>query len=400
MNVPTTSRAPEVTALVAMRPRLVPFLLPQFHPTAENDKWWGRGFTEWTNVTKARPLFTGHVQPHLPADLGFYDLRLPEARIAQADLARSFGIEAFCYYHYWFHGTRLLHQPIDDVLSSGEPNFPFCFCWANEPWSRTWLGDEREVLIAQRYSREDDRVHAQWLTRAFADPRYLKTNGRPVFLIYRVSHMDAPAATIDILREASAREGLPDPYVVLCDGHQAGGDLRAMYGADMTLRYEPQLSVLPGGLRSMNRWRRLITNFTNAGMVSAKLRLYDYARSRALMRGIVSKGPSIRTVLVRWDNSPRRGARGIIMTSATPTAFGRELRGEMARDDWNSSGTGFLFLNAWTEWAEGNYLEPDMQYGHAFLKQVRDALADHERLHGRAGDCTAAVEVEVNACPM
>ena len=161
MNVSTTSRAPEATALVAMRPRLVPFLLPQFHPTPENDKWWGRGFTEWTNVTKARPLFTGHVQPHLPADLGFYDLRLPEARIAQADLARSFGIEAFCYYHYWFHGTRLLHQPIDDVLSSGEPNFPFCFCWANEPWSRTWLGDDRcrTALAGMRKLRANDSAN-------------------------------------------------------------------------------------------------------------------------------------------------------------------------------------------------------------------------------------------------
>lgn len=381
----------------AVRPRMVPFLLPQYHPTAENDEWWGPGFTEWTNVSKARPLFAGHVQPHLPADLGFYDLRLPEARIAQAELARSYGIEAFCYYHYWFHGTRLLHRPIDGVLASGEPDFPFCFCWANEPWSRTWLGDERELLIAQRYSREDDRVHAQWLTQAFADPRYLKTDGRPVFLIYRASHMDAAAATIDIIRDASAREGLPDPYIVLCDGHEAGGDLRAKYGADMTLRYEPQLSVLPGGVPSMPRWRRLVTNFTHAGMISARLRLYDYARSRALMRGIVSKGPAIRTVLVRWDNSPRRGVRGIIMTGATPAAFGGELRGEMARADWNSSGTGLLFLNAWNEWAEGNHLEPDMQYGHAFLEQVRDALADHERMHGRARDRDAMVAVEVEA---
>jgi hypothetical protein len=165
----------------------------------------------------------------------------------------------------------------------------------------------------------------------------------------------------------------------------------------MTLRYEPQLSVLPGGVPSIPRWRRLVTNFTHAGMISAKLRLYDYARSRALMRGIVSKGPSIRTVLVRWDNSPRRGARGIIMTGTTPDAFGRELRSEMARDDWNSSGTGLLFLNAWNEWAEGNHLEPDMQYGHAFLEQVRDALSDHERRHGRSRDRDAMVAVEVEA---
>ncbi len=372
---------PTHAASPAAFPRLVAFYLPQFHPTAENDAWWGKGFTEWTNVTGARPLFAGHAQPHLPADLGFYDLRLPDARAAQAEMARTYGIEAFCYYHYWFHGKRLLHRPIDDVLASGEPDFPFCLCWANEPWSRTWMGDEKQVLMPQNYSAADDEEHARWLTAAFADPRYLRTDGRPVFLIYRPSHLASPAATIDAIRNASSREGVADPYIVLCDGHEAGADLRVRYGADMTLRYEPQLSVLPGGLGPMPSWRRLITNVQYASEMTSRLRMFDYARSRSLMRDIESVGPAIRTVLVRWDNTPRRGERGIIMTGATPEAFGRELASELDRPDWNSSGTSLMFLNAWNEWAEGNYLEPDQAYGHAYLEQVRDVLASHIASH-------------------
>ena len=364
-------------------PRLVAFVLPQYHPTPENDEWWGRGFTEWTNVTKSVPLFRGHVQPHLPADLGFYDLRLPEARAAQAELAAAYGLEAFCYYHYWFHGRRLLHKPIDAVLASGEPNFPFCLCWANEPWSRTWLGDERELLMAQRYSREDDEEHARWLAAAFADPRYLRTpDGRPIFMIYRASHMDAAARTIEIIRNASVREGVAEPYIVLSDGHEAGADLRDKYGADMTLRFEPQLGALRGSTTWLPRWKRMVLNFQHSGILSSRLRLYDYQKSRALMRAIESRGPAIRTVLVGWDNSPRRGVGGAIMTGATPEAFGRELQSELARSDWNSSGTGILFLNAWNEWAEGNHLEPDQQHGLAYLEQVRAALDVHARRHG------------------
>jgi hypothetical protein len=399
MTATTPLQASPPTSSAAARPRLVAFLLPQFHPTPENDEWWGRGFTEWTNVAKAVPLFPGHVQPHLPADLGFYDLRLPEARAAQADLARHYGIDAFCYYHYWFHGKRLLNAPIDAVLASGEPDFPFCFCWANEPWSRTWLGDERELLIGQRYSREDDREHAQWLTRAFADSRYLKTDdGRPIFMIYRPSHMDDPAATIDIIREASVREGLPEPYIVLSDGHEPGADLRGKYGSDMTLRFEPQLGAMQYSTFEVSRWRRFVTTLKHSGMWTTRLRLYDYARSRAMMRAIESRGPAIRTVLVRWDNSPRRGERGIVMTGATPAAFGRELRRELARPDWNSSGTGLLFINAWNEWAEGNHLEPDQQHGHAYLEQVREALEAHVSAHGLMNNGAATtVPVEVDA---
>ena len=223
--------------------RLIAFHLPQFHPILENDQWWGQGFTEWTNVTKAKPLFRGHYQPRLPTDLGYYDLRVPEARAAQAELARSYGIEGFCYWHYWFHGNRLLERPVDEILASGEPDFPFCLAWANESWTRSWLGDEREVLVEQKYSEKDDRLHARWLARAFADPRYIHVNGRPMLVVYRPMDLPEAQRTTDIFREECRRLGQPEPYLVGIDAHCPGTDMR-QFGFDTTEHHEPQLGVL------------------------------------------------------------------------------------------------------------------------------------------------------------
>jgi hypothetical protein len=365
-------------AVAVRRPRLVAFHLPQFHPTPENDAWWGRGFTEWFNVARAKPLFPGHHQPHIPADLGFYDLRLPEARAAQAALAREYGVEAFCYYHYWFHGTRLLHQPVDAMLASGEPDFPFCLCWANEPWSRSWLGDENQLLIAQRYSHEDDIAHARLLVERFADPRYLTVDGRAVFLIYRPNHMPDAARTIETIRHVCVSHGIANPYIIVADGREPGADLRAKYGADMTLRFEPQLGALPWVVDEAPRWRRALHSARVAGVSAARYRVYDYADCRARMRAMRSAGPAIRTVLVRWDNSPRRDERGIIMIGSEPEVFERELRSELALPEWNSSGTDLLFLNGWNEWAEGNHLEPDREFGLAYLEAVQRVMAEYD----------------------
>src|SRR5215472_10557960 len=165
--------------------RLIAFYLPQYHPIPENDAWWGRGFTEWTNVSRAQPLFPSHYQPQLPADLGFYDLRLPDVRCTQAELARTHGIHGFCYYHYWFQGKRLLGRPFEEVLASGEPDLPFCLCWANEPWSRRWNGRPDDVLQAQEYSLADDQAHIRWLLPALKDRRAIRIDGKPVFIVYQ-----------------------------------------------------------------------------------------------------------------------------------------------------------------------------------------------------------------------
>jgi lipopolysaccharide biosynthesis protein len=197
--------------------RAIALYLPQFHPIPENDEWWGKGFTEWTNTAKARPRFPGHYQPHVPADLGFYDLRVPETRAQQAEMARAHGVEGFCYYHYWFAGKRILQRPFDEVVASGEPDFPFCLCWANETWSGVWHGDPRRTLIAQTYPGEEDhRAHFATLLPAFRDPRYIRVAGKPVFLIYKPLDLPDAAATLALWTRMAEEAGLPGLHFVGC----------------------------------------------------------------------------------------------------------------------------------------------------------------------------------------
>jgi lipopolysaccharide biosynthesis protein len=334
--------------------RVIAFYLPQFHPTPENDAWWGRGFTEWTNVVRAEPLFEGHYQPHLPAHLGFYDLRVPEVREKQAELARRHAIEGFCYWHYWFNGRRLLHRPFDEVLRSGKPDFPFCLAWANESWSRRWLGEEKDVLLAQTYSAEDDDRHARWLADAFADPRYLRVDGRPLFLIYHPGGLPSPESTTAAIREASLRRGLADPYLVgVSSHHQADWE---QHGFDANLDFEPQLGVLPGPMDD-------------------GLKLYDYALARRRMLARERDYRHIPCVVVSWDNTPRRGAEGIVFINASPEAFGAGLQEAVASVQREPPERRLVFVNAWNEWAEGNHLEPDERHGLGYLEAVRRAVS-------------------------
>jgi hypothetical protein len=355
-------------------PRLIAFYLPQYHPVPENDAWWGKGFTEWTNVVKARPRFRGHYQPHLPADLGFYDLRLPEARAAQAELARAYGIHGFCYYHYWFNGRRLLKRPFAEVLASGEPDFPFCLCWANESWSRRWLGEEQAVLIAQEYAPGDDRRHAEWLVQAFEDPRYLRVAGRPVFLIYRPDHLPNPRATAEVLRDVVTRAGLSSPWLVGVDAHRPGSDYRDL-GFDATLVFEPQLGVF--GPECFNDRRSLakLRGNLNLGVFSAQLKLYDDGEARRRMAALTRPPLVHPCCYVSWDNSPRRGAQGIIIINSSPARFERALKAAVLRAESLPPEARLVFVNAWNEWAEGNHLEPDREHGRAYLDAVRRVVS-------------------------
>ncbi|HYA68907.1 MAG TPA: glycoside hydrolase family 99-like domain-containing protein, partial [Acidimicrobiales bacterium] len=236
----------------ARRVRSVAFYLPQFHPIAENDLWWGRGFTEWTNVTRVGPRFEGHDQPHLPADLGFCDLRLPETRAAQADLARRHGVDAFCYYHYWFEGRRLLQRPFEEVLASGEPDFPFCLCWANEDWRRNWDGRSGETLVAQHYSEADDRAHIAWLLPVFADPRYLRVDGKPLFLVYRASQLPDPPRTLALWREAARAGGLGELLLCRVESFSADHADPRPLGFDASVEFQPDWDVLETRPRRMD----------------------------------------------------------------------------------------------------------------------------------------------------
>ena len=349
--------------------RLIAFYLPQFHPIPENDEWWGKGFTEWINVAKGRPLFPGHYQPHVPGDLGFYDLRLPETRIAQADLARGYGLEGLCYWHYWFHGKRLLERPFNEVLATGQPDFPFCLAWANEVWSRRWLGEERSVLQEQAYSPEDDQNHIRWLMRAFSDSRYILVRGRPLFMIYRPCDLPDPKRTTDVFRSECVKNGVAEPYLVGINAHCPDVDCRTI-GFDGTLDFEPQLGALPDFMDDGRKISKLLRNM-RLGVMSWRLKIYDNGFARRAMRERRTDFPVYPCVFVGWDNTARRGADGIIVLNGSPERFGSSLadavRSVLDRPDDDR----LVLVNAWNEWAEGNHLEPDLKNGVRYLEMVR-----------------------------
>ena len=353
-------------------PRLVALYLPQFHPIPENDEWWGKGFTEWTNVAKAKPSFAGHYQPHLPTDLGFYDLRLSETREAQAALAAQYGIDGFCFYHYWFAGKRLLERPHNDMLASGKPEFPYCLCWANESWSRRWLGEERSVLMKQEHSLEDDRAHAAFLLKTFEDTRYIRVGDRPFFSIYRPGLLPNPAATVEIFKETCRKNGLPEPWMVGVDAHSPGTDFRTQ-GFDATLAFHPQLGIFsPECFSDAPSWRKFKQNMS-LGVYSAKLKLYDEREARKRMAAMKREFPFHPCCFVGWDNTARRGRDSIVYINGSPELFEADLTEAMKLSSALPDDANIVFINAWNEWAEGNHLEPDRKNGHSYLQAVLSA---------------------------
>ena len=367
--------------------RAVAFYLPQYHPVPENDAFWGKGFTEWRNVVRARPRFPGHQQPHLPGELGFYDLRLPEVRAAQADLARRAGLSGFCYYHYWFSGHRLLNRPFDEVLSSGDPDFPFMLCWANENWTRAWDGGESEVLLAQSYSDEDTRAHARHLAPAFADPRYIRVGGRPVFAVYNTDQLPCPRRWSDVFRQAALAEGA-DPYLIRVERY-LDRDTRPPdgLGFDAALEFQPFS-------RNFRRWqqtrpdlkrhlgRRLLNRVRRDWQKAQPWRDFDrYHDMEAFVAFDTLQPPprytSFPGVCPSWDNSARRPrGQAIIFRNSGPALFGTWLEAKLAgfhpRGDAN-----LFFVNAWNEWAEGNHLEPCLTHKDAWLRTLRRVLERH-----------------------
>lgn len=355
--------------------RSIAFYLPQYHPTPENDEWWGRGFTEWTNVSKARAEFAGHYQPHLPADLGYYDLRLPEVREAQASLAREYGIHGFCYYHYWFNGRRILERPFNEVLESGSPDFPFCLCWANENWTRTWDGGEHHVLLGQNYSHEDDRAHIRSLIPAFRDPRYIKVDGRPLFLVYRTELLPNPAKTAEIWREECRLAGLGEIYLARVENFERL-IAPAAIGFDAAIEFAPDttsgsVGLMRGGVH------RFLANVGLLPNIFKHERIINYQSvAKAMAARTLNSYPRFRCVTPMWDNSARRGLRATVYTGSHPrlyeqwlTSVVRSTRKERAGDEK------LVFINAWNEWGEGCHLEPDLRWGRAYLEATRRALS-------------------------
>ena len=347
------------------RVRAIAFYLPQFHPIAENDRWWGEGFTEWTNVSRAKPNFVGHYQPHLPADLGFYDLRLPEVRERQAALAREHGIHGFCYYYYWFAGKRLLERPLEEMRTSGAPAFPYCLCWANENWTRRWDGAEREVLIAQNPSRADDERLIRDLLPHFRDPRYIRVHGKPLLIVYRVGVLPDVRASAAIWRDVCRREGIGDVYLCAAKTYDTGDPAR--YGFDAIVEFPPH------GVRTppVNAQVR-ITNPDFDGTIVDYRRYVIDSLARVDPAWIVH-----RTVMPGWDNAARRPNHALTFIRATPEIYEVWLRELVARTvEKRIPEERLLFINAWNEWAEAAHLEPDQRYGRQYLEATKRALMD------------------------
>lgn len=362
--------------------RNIAIYLPQYHPIPENDRWWGPGFTEWTNVVKAKPRFRNHYQPHYPADLGFYDLRIPEVREMQVRIAKEYHIYGFCYYHYWFNGKRLLGRPIDEVYSSGKPDLPFCFCWANENWTRAWDGAESQVLIEQHYSLEDDHNHIRFLIPYFKDKRYIKVNGKPVFILYKPDLFPDLKKTISIFREESAKEGL-DLYVCRFERSLGlSGEGINEIGFDAAIEFQP-LSLT---------FKEYIEKFSELSIPSRIVRkikkeLYKKMHRQYLSRdNIIDYNKFVKLDLSQempkykcfpgvspgWDNSARRtGTNALIFKNSTPEAFGHWYKSKIKRFVPYSDEENFIFINAWNEWAEGNHLEPCQKWGFQYLEQLK-----------------------------
>lgn len=340
-------------------PKLIAFYLPQFHPTPENDLWWGKGFTEWTNVTKAKPLFEGHLQPHLPTDLGFYDLRLRETRREQIKMAKCYGIDGFCYHYYWFSGKRILHKPLDDMLSDQESDMPFCLCWANENWTRRWDAAEHEVLISQQYLPTDDLDFIKSVIPFFRDRRYIRLDGKPFLIVYRPQHLPDARKTLEVWREYCRSIGIGEIHV--CAALTHGNRSYSQFGFDSGVEFPPH------NLKVRDCPRLSIGNHLQGAIVQ----FADIAQS--YLERTYTDSCVFKTVFPSWDNTARRNKRGLVVLNGVPANYEYWLSATL--DSVNESGRNseFVFINAWNEWAEGCHLEPDCWFGHKFLQATLDA---------------------------
>lgn len=344
--------------------RVIAFHLPQFHPIPENDEWWGRGFTEWTNVAKALPLFPGHKQPLLPGDLGFYDLRLPEAHHSQAELARDFGLEGFCYWHYWFAGRRLLERPVETMMTEGV-DVKFALSWANQTWSGIWHGAPNRILMEQSYPGVDDyKAHFHSLLRFFQDERYIRVEGKPLFCVYRPKDIPDTDVFIETWQKLARENGLDGIFFVALRFQRESKTAELEhYDAITTLRPTFRDHVLPATLRRFlnNKQYRLLPHIHS----------YDRAIEAAFGDDYEDTFPC---VSAGWDNTPRSGRGGHVYLGTTPKKFGRHLRDAVATLKNEPAERRIVFVRSWNEWAEGNVLEPCRQHGQGYLEQIKQVV--------------------------
>lgn len=346
--------------------RLICFYLPQFHAIPENDAWWGEGFTEWTNVRPAQPQFSGHYQPRVPGELGYYNLLNKGVQARQIELAKLYGIEGFCFYFYWFGGKRLLEAPIENYLADQNLDLPFCLCWANENWSRRWDGKEHEVLISQEYSTEDDIEFINYISRYLLDPRYIKINGRPLLLVYRPQLLPSAKVTAERWRKWCLNNGVGEIYLAYTQSFEMTDPIE--YGFDAAIEFPPNNATPPN-----------MTSDIKATSPSFAGTVYDWRHFvRRSEQYKQSSYRLFRSVCPSWDNAARRKNGGTIFLNSSPRLYRRWLSNAIKDTLKNQSNSDerLVFVNAWNEWAEGTYLEPDAGYGYAYLQATRGALAE------------------------
>lgn len=390
MPEPPANQTEPQTSSATFPVDLVAFYLPQYHPIAENNAWWGKGFTEWTNVVRAPKNFVGHDQPRLPTELGFYDLRLPEVMHQQSELARQYGVTGFCFYYYWFDGRRLLETPLDNWLSQG-PDFPFCICWANEPWSRRWDGSDAEMLLDQPYSEGFAEAFILDVLPILKDPRYIRVNGAPLLMIYKIIDLPDPIAAVAIWRRIAREHGVEHLHIVATQSFGIG-DPRP-YGLDAAVEFSPphvdRQLIAPQPVHGVSEeFTGYLEDYISVAMKSINATPVDYTRYRGLFP--------------RWDNSARRKQAGHVFINDSTKAYANWLRflthEALTRRHQQKP---MIFVNAWNEWAEGTYLEPDETYGRTLLEVTHEALSEGvvDYARGRTPERDRAFTAKVSHLP-
>ena len=361
--------------------KILAFYLPQYHPTKHNNEWWGEGFTEWTNVTKAKKLFWGHYQPKIPADLGFYDLRLPEVREKQVELAREAGIDGFCYYHYWFgNGRRELELPFNEVLKSGKPDFPFCLCWANETWSRKFWNKDGNIegattLIEQLYpGLEDYKNHFLEVLPAFKDKRYIKIEGKPVFMIYKPLTFNDVGLFMEIWNQLAIDNGLSGVYFI--------GYTLNVQNEYKDLKDKGFNAVCSCKIKRHTKhdisWfvRKILSYITN----SPERYNYKFVYPTLIGQEESSIGDVFPTLIPNWDHTPRSGNHGYLFTNSIPDLFEKHCEDVFQKISSKKENEQIVFLKSWNEWGEGNYMEPDLKFGHGYIRALRKAKEKYKNI--------------------
>lgn len=383
--------------------RFIAFYLPQYHPTPQNDAWWGKGFTEWTNVAKAKPLFKGHYQPHIPADLGFYDLRMPLIREQQVELAREAGIEGFCYWHYWFgKNKQILERPFNEVLISGQPDFPFCLGWANESWSsKSWTNQKSFskdcLLLEQTYDVDDYIKHFYYLLPAFKDKRYITVDGKPLFYVYRPLNIPNIREFIDLWNCLALKNGLCGIHFVAMTANVSYRDIGKVGigkvrfpNTNKSNQYYNYL--LQNGFDAVNsrgnaraeillsgKLRSFIRMGLNSVLHINVLKRYNQKEINKKLFVEEDKWENVYpTIMPCWDRSPRSGREATIYTNSTPKVFEDCVKDVINIVKDKEVEHQIVFIQSWNEWGEGNYMEPDLKYGKGYIYALKNGNNNYE----------------------